>query len=182
MSWKIDPAHSEINFSVRHMMISNVRGSFEKFDGSVDSDEANPANSSAYVEIDVASINTKDEKRDAHLRSPDFFDVEHYPTITFKSTRIDVESSDHGKIYGDLTIRGVTRQVVLDTEYAGTAKSPWGTTSAGFTAATTINRKDFGLEWNVALETGGMLVGDVIKIQIELEIVKQPESQPEAVA
>ncbi len=178
MSWQIDSAHSEINFTVRHMMISNVRGRFEKFTGSVDFDEQTPANSTVDVTIDTASINTREEKRDAHLRSPDFLNVEQYPSMTFKSTRVEALDKTHGRLHGDLTIRGVTRPVVLDVEYAGMSKSPWGTTSAGFTATTRINRKDWGLEWNVALETGGWLVGDEIKIEIELELVKQPEAVP----
>jgi len=178
MSWQIDSAHSEINFTVRHMMISNVRGRFEKFTGSVNLDEQTPANSTVDVIIDTTSINTREEKRDAHLRSPDFFNVEQYPSMSFKSTRVEVLDESHGRLHGDLTIRGVTRPVVLDVEYAGMSKSPWGTTSAGFTASTRINRKDWGLEWNVALETGGWLVGDEIKIDIDLELVKQPEAVP----
>jgi len=178
MSWQIDSAHSEINFTVRHMMISNVRGRFEKFTGSVNLDEQTPANSTVDVIIDTTSINTREEKRDAHLRSPDFFNVEQYPSMSFKSTRVEVLDENHGRLHGDLTIRGVTGPVVLDVEYAGMSKSPWGTTSAGFTASTRINRKDWGLEWNVALETGGWLVGDEIKIDIDLELVKQPEAVP----
>lgn len=176
MSWQIDPAHSEINFTVRHMMISNVRGSFEKFSGTVDFDEENPANSTVDVRIDAASINTREEKRDAHLRSPDFLDGKRYPTLTFKSTRVEPQDKTHARLYGDLTIKGISRPVVLDVEYAGMSKSPWGTTSAGFNATTRISRKDWGLEWNVALETGGWLVGDEIKIDLELELVKQPET------
>lgn len=175
MSWKIDTAHSEINFTVRHMMISNVRGSFEKFEGAVVFDEANPANTQVDIQIDAASINTREAQRDGHLRSPDFLNVEQYPYLTFKSSRTEVLDQTRARLYGDLTIRGVTRPVVLDVEYAGMSKSPWGTTSAGFTAATRINRKDWDLSWNVALETGGWLVGEEIKIELELEIVKQAE-------
>lgn len=180
MTWKIDPAHSEINFSVRHMMISNVRGRFEKFDGTVEFDEENPENSSVEVKIDAASINTREERRDNHLRSPDFLNVEEYPYITFKSKRIEQTSEDTGRIIGDLTVRDVTREVVMDVDYAGKAKSPWGTTSAGFSATTKINRKDWGLNWNQALETGGVLVGDELKVNIEIEIVKQEEQEKEA--
>jgi polyisoprenoid-binding protein YceI len=176
MSWQIDPAHSEINFTVRHMMISNVRGGFEKFSGTVDFDEQTPANSKVDVQIDAASINTREEKRDAHLRSPDFLDVERYPTLTFKSTRVEPQDKNHARLFGDLTIKGLSHPVVLDVEYSGMSKSPWGTTSAGFTATTRISRKKWGLEWNVALETGGWLVGDEIKIDLELELVKQPET------
>ncbi len=180
MSWKIDPAHSEINFTVRHMMISNVRGRFEKFDGTVEFDEKEPVESKVDVQIDAASISTRDPQRDAHLKSPDFFDVEKYPYITFRSTRVEPTDDRHGRLFGDLTIRDVTRQVVLEVEYSGQSKSPWGTTSAGFSGTTKINRKDFNLAWNVALETGGVLVGDEIKIDIELEIVKQAETETEA--
>ena len=180
MAWVIDSAHSEVNFTVRHMMISNVRGQFQKVEGTVEFDEANPANSRVDVKIEAASINTKEEKRDAHLKSPDFLDAEKYPYLTFKSKRMEVKDANHGRIIGDLTIRDVTREVSLETEYNGSAKSPWGTTSAGFSAKTTIKRKDWNLNWNVALETGGWLVGDEIHVNIELEIVKQPEAAPEA--
>lgn len=177
MSWKIDPAHSEINFTVRHMMISNVRGRFEKFDGLLEFDETNPERSFVEVKIDAASISTRDAQRDGHLRSPDFLDVENFPYLTFKSTRVEMIDSNRARIYGDLTIRDVTREVVLDVEYAGQSKSPWGTTSAGFTASTRINRKDWNLTWNVALETGGWLVGEEIKIDLEMEVVKQAEME-----
>ncbi len=172
MAWNIDTSHSEILFAVRHMMISTVRGQFTKFSGNIVLDEANPANSRVDVSIDVASINTRDEKRDGHLTSADFFDAATHPTITFKSTKVEVTGTNAGKIHGDLTIKGVTRAVVLDATFTGKAKSPWGTTSAGFNARTTINRTDFGLTWNVALETGGILVGEEITITIELEAVQ----------
>lgn len=180
MSWKIDPAHSEINFTVRHMMISNVRGRFEKFSGEVQFDEANPANSSVDVVIDAASINTREAQRDGHLRSADFLNVEQYPTLAFKSTHVELLSANQARVHGDLTIRGLTRPVVLETEFAGTSLSPWGTTNAGFAASTRINRKDWDLTWNVALETGGWLVGEEIKIDLELELVKQAEPEPVA--
>jgi polyisoprenoid-binding protein YceI len=178
MSWKIDNAHSEITFSARHMMISNVRGRFEKFTGTVDFNENNPAESSVDVQIEAASIFSRDQQRDGHLRSADFLNVEQYPYITFRSTRVEVQDSHYARLYGDLTIRDVTREVVLDVEYSGMAKSPWGATNAGFNATTTINRKDWGLVWNVALETGGVLVSEEVKIEIELEIVKQAEEVP----
>lgn len=177
MTWTIDTAHSEITFTVRHMMISNVRGQFERFTGTVDFVEENPAQSSVDVQIEAASINTKEEKRDAHLRSNDFLAADQYPYLTFKSKRVEVVDENNGKIHGDLTIRDVTKPVVLDVEYSGMAKSPWGTMSAGFSATTKISRKQWGLEWNAALETGGVLVGDEIKINIELEIVQQPEAE-----
>ncbi len=177
MTWNLDLSHSEINFAVKHMMISTVRGKFNKFSGTIDFNEADPASSSIDVSIDVASIDTKDEKRDGHLKSGDFFDVEKFPAITFKSTKVEKLSANSAKVTGDLTIRGVSRPVVLDVDYAGQAKSPWGTTSAGFSASTKVNRKDWGLTWNVALETGGVLVGDDISIAIEAELVKQPDAQ-----
>lgn len=175
MSWQIDPAHSQIQFTVRHMMISNVRGRFEDFSGTVDFDDRNPGRSTVNVEIDVASVNTREPKRDGHLKSPDFFDAATFPTLRFKSKRVEAVDDSHGRIIGDLTIRGITKEVVLDTEYSGQAKSPWGTVSAGFSAQTTISRKDWGLNWNQVLETGGVLVGDEVTINIELEIVKQAE-------
>jgi polyisoprenoid-binding protein YceI len=157
------------------MMISTVRGRFKKFSGTVDADEQNPTAARVQVQIDAASIDTGDDKRDAHLRSPDFLNVEKYPYITFKSTRVERLDATHGKLTGDLTIRDVTKPVVLDVEYSGMAKSPWGTISAGFSAHTRINRKDWGLNWNVALETGGWLVSDEISVDIEVELVKQLE-------
>lgn len=181
MKWTIDTAHSEINFSARHMMISTVRGQFEKFSGSVDFNENDPSRSEVEVQIDASSINTREPQRDGHLKSPDFLDVEKYPYITFKSNKIEVKDDEHALITGDLTIRDITRKVVLETHFAGLAKSPYGTTNAGFSASTRINRKDWGLVWNVALETGGVLVSDEIKIDIDLEIIKQAEGELEAV-
>lgn len=180
MTWLIDSAHTEVNFSVRHMMISNVRGQFQTFSGTIDFDETNRASTTVAVQIDVASLNTRDEKRDAHLKSPDFFDAKKYPLITFHSTRIDMKDKTHAVLYGDLVIRDLSHEVALDVEFNGQAKSPWGTTNAGFTARTQIKRKDWSLNWNMALETGGWLVGDEIRISIELEIVKQPETVPGA--
>ena len=177
MSWQIDPSHSAVQFSVRHMMISTVRGEFDRFSGEVGFDEANPAATTVDIQIEADSINTRDAKRDGHLRSADFFDAEQYPTLHFKSTRVEVKDDTHARLIGDLTIRDVTHEVALDVEYVGQAKSPWGTTSAGFSAVTRINRKDWGLNWNQALETGGVLVGDEIKIDIELELVQQVAAQ-----
>jgi len=173
MSWQIDTAHSQIQFTVRHLMISKVRGSFEKFSGMVALDESAPANTTVDVQIETGSVNTREPQRDGHLRSPDFFNSEAFPLMTFKSKRVDVVDGHHAKLIGDLTIRDVTREVTLDAEYLGQAKSPWGTTSAGFTATTKINRKDWNLTWNQALETGGVLVGEEVEISIELELVKQ---------
>ncbi len=181
MSWKIDSAHSEINFTVRHMMISNVRGRFEKFSGTVDFVEDNPTQSTVDVQIEAASINTKETARDTHLKSADFFNAEQYPYLTFKGKKVQVLDANHGRITGDLTIKDVTKEVVLDVEYSGQAKNPWGMTSAGFSATTSITRKNWGLVWNVGLETGGVLVGDEIKISLEVEMIKQAEVEAEAV-
>jgi polyisoprenoid-binding protein YceI len=155
------------------MMISTVRGEFHKVSGTVDFNADEPAKSAIDVKIDVASVDTRDEKRDGHLKSADFFDAEKFPVMEFKSDKIEELSKTHGKVHGTLTIKGVSKPVVLDVEYNGTQKSPWGTTNAGFSAKGKINRKDWGLNWNVALESGGILVGDDIKIDIEAEIVKQ---------
>jgi polyisoprenoid-binding protein YceI len=182
MSWSIDSAHTSITFSVRHMMISNVHGRFENVEGIVDFNPENPGESNIDVKIDASSIDTREQQRDNHLRSPDFLDVEKYPYILFRSSRIEKTSPSTGKVYGELTIHGETRQIVLEVEYAGQAKSPFGTTSAGFTATTQINRKDWGLGWNVALETGGWLVGDKINVNIEVEIVKQEAPQKQQAA
>lgn len=179
MSWTIDAAHSQIQFTVRHMMISNVRGRFENFTGTVEFDEKNPSNLSIDITIDAASINTRDAQRDAHLTSADFLNAEQHPHMTFKSTRSERVDDNNFKVTGDLTIAGITHPVTLDVEYAGTALSPWGTTSAGFSARAKISRKEWGLVWNAALETGGVLVGDEIKIDIEVELVKQAQPEPE---
>jgi polyisoprenoid-binding protein YceI len=178
MTWTIDTAHTEINFSVRHMMITNVHGQFQKFNGAIEFDETDPANSKIEVQIDVASLTTRDEKRDAHLKSADFLNAEKYPEITFHSTRIDVRDNAHGIVYGDLNICNIPHEVALEVEFNGLVKSPWGTTNAGFNARTQLKRKDWGLACNMALETGGLLVGDDIQISIELEIIQQPELAP----
>jgi polyisoprenoid-binding protein YceI len=171
--WQIDAAHSSAQFSVRHLMISNVKGEFTKVTGTIVYDPANPADSKVDVTIDADSINTRDAQRDTHLKSPDFFGTAKFPTITFRSTEIR-RSEDGGKIRGDLTIHGVTREVVLDVEGpTAETKDPWGFTRIAASATTKINRKDFGLTWNSALETGGVLVGDDVKITIDLEAIKQ---------
>ncbi len=166
--WTIDPSHSSVEFSVKHMMISSTKGRFGGVSGTITLDSDNLENSHAEVRIDVSTIDTRDEKRDGHLRSADFFDVEKFPEITFNSTRVVKDGSDY-KVYGDLTILGVTREVVLKTEFNGQNKTPWGFDVVGFEASTKINRKDYGLTWNAALETGGFLVGDEIKINLEVE-------------
>ena len=182
MSWKMDPSHSQITFTVRHMMISNVHGRFERFSANVNADEKNPIASSVEVQMEAASINTRDEMRDGHLRSPDFLNAEKYPNLTFKSKRIEMLDDSHGRLIGDLTIRDITRQAVLDVEYSGQMKNPYGKIVAGFTATAKINRKDWNLNWNMALETGGWLVGDTINVDIEFELVKEPEAEKAAVS
>lgn len=175
MAWQVDYAHSQIEASVRHMMISTVRGRFDKFTVKAEVDENRVENSNIEVDIEAASINTHMEQRDAHLRSADFLDVEKYPLVVFKSKRFEVVDANHGHMIGDLTIKDVTREVKLEVEHLGQAKSPWGTINAGFTAQAKVNRKDWGLNWNAALETGGWLVGDEVKINIEIEFTKVPE-------
>ena len=180
MPFQIDNAHSEIQFSARHMMVSKVRGVFDKWDGTIALDPANPAKTTVDITIDAASINTKDAQRDGHLRSPDFLNVEKFPSVTFKSSKVEVTGDNTAKLTGDLTLSGVTKPAVLDVEYQGNAKSPWGTTNYGFSAHTKINREDWGLTWNAALETGGWLVGKEISIDIELELVQVAEPEKAA--
>ncbi len=172
MSWNIDPAHSLVQFSVRHMMLSKVRGQFEKFSGEVNFDEANPAATTVDVKIETASVNTREPQRDAHLKSPDFFDSEKFPVMQFVSRKVELTGPSTARLIGDLTIKDQTREVALDVEFTGKAKSPWGTTSVGFNGSTKISRKDWNLTWNQVLETGGVLVGEEIDITIELELVQ----------
>ena len=179
--WSFDLVHSSVNFTVRHMVVSKVRGRFTKWDGSLVMDEQKPAGGRVDVVIDAASIDTGVEQRDGHLKSPDFFDVARFPTIAFKSTKVEPAGSGVLKVTGELTLHGVTRPVVLDVEYAGSAKDPWGGVRAGFSARTSLDRKEFGLTYNQLLETGGVLVGETVEISIEAEMVKQvPASVPAA--
>ena len=183
MSWKFDKAHSSVEFSVRHMMISKVRGRFEDFEVSVDFDENNPANTTIEATIDVASINTREPQRDGHLKSPDFFDAATYPTMTFKSSRVEKVDANHAKLIGDLTIQNVTKPVTLDVEYVGKAKNPFtGSETVGFTANGKISRKEWGMTWNQALETGSIMDGDEVTLHLEVELVKESESVAEAAA
>jgi polyisoprenoid-binding protein YceI len=175
MSWKIDPAHSQVTFSIRHMMISNVHGRFENFTGTVDFNETDPTKSSVDVKIDAGSINTREPMRDNHLKSPDFLEAEKYPTLNFVSKWIEKVDDSHARIHGDLTIRDITHDVVLDTEYSGQS-TLWGKTAAGFSASTRINRKNWNLNWNKVVESGGWLVGDDINVNIELELIKETEA------
>ncbi len=178
ITYQIDSSHSAAHFSVRHMMIANVRGEFTKVSGTIVYDPENPTGSTVEATIDASSIATRDEQRDGHLRSPDFLDVAKFPVLTFRSRKISGERGAW-KIAGDLTIRGVTREVTLDVEGpTSEARDPWGGSRIGATATARINRKDFGLTWNTALETGGVLVGDEVKITLDLEGVRQAQQAP----
>lgn len=174
MKFQIDPSHSTANFSIKHMMIAKVHGGFEKMSGTLEFDAANPAASKVEATIEAASINTREPQRDAHLKSADFFDVEKFPTITFKSKSVNVAGDGELKVLGDLTIHGITKEVNLDVEGpTAEMKDPWGNIKVGVSATTKINRKDFGLTWNAALETGGILVGDDVTIALDVQFVKQ---------
>ena len=167
-TYAIDKSHSEVTFQVRHL-ITKVRGHFEDYAGTIEFDAANPANSKVNVTIQVASIDTKEAQRDGHLKSDDFFSAETFPTITFVSTKITPKGGEDFQVEGDLTIRAVTKSVVLPVTHLGTAKDPWGNLKLAFEGETTINRKEFGLNWNAALETGGFLVGDEVKIGLQIQ-------------
>jgi polyisoprenoid-binding protein YceI len=172
-TWQIDPAHSSAHFTVRHMMISNVRGGFSGIKGTVLYDSANPADSSIEALIDASTINTMESQRDAHLKSADFLDVAKYPTITFKSNRIERAGDDEFKVTGPLTIHGVTKEVVLKVEGpTAETRDPIGNTRIGGSASTKIKRSDFGLTFNMALETGGFVIGDELKIDLDLSLIK----------
>jgi polyisoprenoid-binding protein YceI len=169
-TWTIDPAHSTIAFSVRHMMVSNVRGTFSTFSGTVTGDPASPANAVIEATIEATSIDTKESKRDAHLRGPDFLDAAKFPNITFKSTKIEPAGDGKFKVTGDLTLHGVTKPVVLDVEGpSASIKDPYGNTRAGASATTKIDRKDFGITWSKNMDGGGLVVGDEISITIDVE-------------
>lgn len=173
-TWTIDPDHSNVGFKVRHLMVSNVKGSFDKHSGTVEIDDKDITKSKVNVTIDTNSINTNVQKRDEHLRSADFFDVAKYPTMTFVSKKVAKAGKDKLKVTGDLTLHGVTKQVVLDVVGpTKESKDPWGNIRKGATATTKINRKDFGLVWNAALETGGVAVGDEITITLEIEMIRK---------
>lgn len=173
-TWSIDPEHSNIGFKVRHLMVSNVKGSFDKYTATVDIDDKDITKSKVTVSIDTNSINTNVQKRDEHLRSADFFDVAKYPEMTFVSKKITKSGKDRLKVAGDLTLHGVTREVVLDVQGPSKEiKDPWGNIRKGAIATTKINRKDFGLTWNKALETGGVVVGDEITITLEIEMIRK---------
>ncbi len=176
MAWEIDPSHSQVVFSLKHMMFSTIRGRFNVLSGHLHIDEQNPQNSWVEAQVDTASIDTRDERRDGHLSSPDFFDAQQYPVISFKSTKVEHTGGNEYNVTGDLTMHGVTKPVTFKAEYGGQGKHPFGGhTVAGLSAKATINRKDWGLSWNQALESGGVLVGEDVKIEIDLEAAHKPE-------
>ena len=170
-TWQIDPAHSHVEFAVKHLMISTVKGRFGDVEGTVTVEDDDAATARIDVTIAAASIDTGEEKRDAHLRSEDFLHAERFPSLRFRSTRVERTGDDRLRVEGDLTIRDVTREVVLEVEERGRARDPWGGERSAFTATTQIDRKDFGLTWNQALETGGVLVGDRVRISIDVQLV-----------
>lgn len=170
--YTVDPVHSQVHFKVDHLMISSVRGEFNEYVATIEADPENRTVNRVEATINTASIDTRNEKRDKHLRSPDFFDVAQFPEMSFESTRIEGQGDDI-MVYGELTIRGVTREVELRGRFNGEIVDPWGNTKAGFEASTRINRKDYGLTWNKALETGGFVVGDEVEIGLEIEATKK---------
>lgn len=173
ITWKLDPAHSVAEFKVKHMMISNVKGSFTGLTGTLIEDKNDPARSSVEASIDINTLNTGDAQRDAHLKSPDFFHHEQHPQMTFKSTKVEKKGDDEYTVTGDLTLHGTTKPVTFKVEGPSTpTKDPWGNTRIGLSATAKINRKDFGLSWNAALETGGVLVGEDVQITIDAEFIQ----------
>jgi polyisoprenoid-binding protein YceI len=174
--WEIDPAHSRIGFVARHAMVTKVRGSFNEFEGHAHLDGDDPGKSTATLTIKAASIDTRNAQRDAHLRSNDFLDMDNHPDITFRSTAAEKVDDVTYRLSGDLSIRGVTKPVTVDFEFTGVAKDPFGNTRAGFEGSTTINRKDWGVNWNTALEAGGVLVSDRVTLEFEIAAVKSPTS------
>ncbi|HEX2577876.1 MAG TPA: YceI family protein [Aquihabitans sp.] len=170
-TWTIDPSHSEVAFSVRHVMVSKVKGNFERFEGTITIAE-DPLESSVTAEVDLDSINTRDPQRDGHLRSADFFEVENHPKLVFRSTSVTPSGSDF-KVLGDLTVKGVTKGVELDLEFNGVHPDPWGGTRAGFSAETEISRKEFNVDFDIPMDGGGVVVGDKIKVLLEVEAVLQ---------
>lgn len=171
--WKIDPSHTLVEFAVRHLMISTVKGRFAEVEGTITADPDDLSSASAEVEIGAASIDTRDQQRDNHLRSADFFDAEKFPKLVFKSRKMTPKGGDKYELEGDLTIRDVTRPITLDVTFEGRAKDPWGNERIGFSATGELDRRDYGLTWNAALETGGVLVGEKVRIHLEVEAIRQ---------
>jgi polyisoprenoid-binding protein YceI len=171
--WNLDASHSEITFKVRHMMISNVTGHFEKFSADVETEDDNFETARISFAADIDSISTKNEQRDGHLKSPDFFDAASHPQLTFVSTKLEKKNDEEYKLHGNLTIRDTTKPVVFDVEFGGIIKDPWGMTRAGFVVDGKINRKDFGLQWQALTEAGGMVVSEEVKLHAAVEFTKQ---------
>lgn len=171
-TWAFDPTHSELTFKVKHLMITNVKGEFRNYQATLASDGENFGGATAGATIEVGSIYTNNDDRDGHLKSGDFFDAEQFPQITFESTKFEKIDAEEGKLTGNLTIKGVTKEVTLDVEFGGISKDPWGNVKAGFSVNGKINRNDFNLGWNAALETGGVLVSEEVKIAAEIQFVK----------
>lgn len=169
--WKIDPAHSLVEFPVKHMMIATLKGRFTGFQATIVADPADLSTATLEADIDTASVDTREPQRDAHLRSPDFFDAENHPTISLRTRSIERKAHDQYKLHGDLTIRGVTRPVTLDLTVDGQGKDPWGNERLAFSIEGTLNRKDWGLNWNTLLETGGVLVSDQIRIYVQVSAI-----------
>lgn len=172
-TWQIDPAHTHVEFSVKHMMITSVKGRFTDVTGTIHLDDGKPARSSVEATLKAASVDTRVDQRDTHLRSADFLDVERFPEITFRSTRVEPRGDGHALVTGDLTIHGVTKPITLDVTEEGRTKDPWGGERVGFSATGRLDRREFGLVWNQALETGGLVVGNDVRISIEVEAVRQ---------
>jgi polyisoprenoid-binding protein YceI len=175
MSWQLDTGHTYIGFTGRHLMVATVRGEFEQFSGTVEFDEQDITRAKADIQIEAASVTTRNTQRDEHFRSADFFDVEQFPYINFKSKRVFMQDAQHGQLVGDLTIRNITQEVVLDGEYSGVSQTPWNTYSAGFSLRGKVNRKDWGLNWNMLLAGGGLAASDEITLVIDLELTKPVE-------
>jgi len=175
-TWALDPSHSEIQFKVKHLMISSVTGQFKTFNGTVETDGEDISTARIKFTAEIDSVSTNNEQRDAHLRNTDFFDAENYPQLIFESEKLEKKGEENYKLYGTLTMRGVSKKVILDTEYGGTTKDPWGNTRAGFTVTGSINRKDFGVSFGMVSETGGMLLGDDVKINASVQFVKEAEA------
>jgi polyisoprenoid-binding protein YceI len=181
MAWQIDNVHSHVGFSVKHMMVTTVRGQFRSYRGKVNLDPKDFARSTFEGEIDVASVDTGNPERDNHLRTGDFFDAQNHPTITFKSSRIVPKDDGQYEVTGNITIRGVSKPIVLDVEFLGTSKNPYGKTVAGLSVRGTLNRKDFGVNFNAVLETGGVAVGEKVKLEVDVEAVAVEETVAQAV-
>lgn len=174
MAWAVDPVHSQVIFAIRHMMVTTVKGQFKVIKGTVNIDEQNPANSWVEAEADITSIDTRDKNRDGHLLSADFFDAEKYPTATLKSTKVEHTGGNEYKVTVDLTLHGVTKPAIFNVEYNGQGKDAYGGQRAGLAATAKISRKEWGLSWNGALDNGGVILSDDVKIEVDLSLVQQP--------